>query len=150
MRLARQFGFTLIETILVIGIVALLSAVLAPMLTPSPNTQLRSNGSELMSALRETRLHAMRSRSSAALEVNTQSRTFRLPGKAQASTLKGEMEIQLTTAEQELTGTDSGGIRFFADGSSTGGRITLSNQKLIQHIDVEWLTGRLRLQEESP
>lgn len=137
-------GFTLIETLMVIGLIALLAAVLAPSMIPTPNNQLRAASAELMSALRETRLHAMRTRKSAALFVDTELRSYRVPGRG-SRPLDGEYKIQLTTARKEMSGENSGGIRFFPDGSSTGGRITLSNDSLIQHADVGWLTGRVRL-----
>lgn len=145
-----QAGFTLVETLIAIGIIALLSAVLAPSMIPTPNNELRANAGILMSGLRETRLYAMRHRRDAAMEVDTAQNTVKLPDRATPRVLKGEFKLKLTTAESELTGEDSGGIRFYPDGSSTGGRITLSNGGLTQHVDIAWLTGRVRLLEEQP
>ncbi len=34
-------------------------------------------------------------------------------------------------------------IRFFPDGSSTGGRITLAKDRQQYHVSVDWLTGRI-------
>mgnify|MGYP001546228088 CR=1 FL=1 len=146
----QQGGFTLIETLMVIALVALLAAVIAPNMIPTPNNQLRANASELKSALRETRLHAMRMRKSAALLVDTANKSYQLPNKTQTQALSGELKVQLTTAQKELVDDDSGYIRFYPDGSSTGGRITLSNDDLIQHVDIAWLTGRVRLLENTP
>ncbi len=42
-----------------------------------------------------------------------------------------------------------GGIRFYPDGSSTGGRVTLSLEGLQMRVDVEWLTGRVRITEDD-
>ena len=146
----RQHGFTLIETLVVVVIIALLAAVMAPNMISTPNTRLRADASELINALRETRLHAMRTRQPAVLQVNTRELFYRLPGKHKVQQLDDELTLQLTTAESELTGDEQGGIRFFADGSSTGGRITLSNGSLVQHVDVEWLTGKVRLLDGQP
>ena len=57
------------------------------------------------------------------------------------------MTLQLTTAETELTGTNSGGIRFFADGSSTGGHISVLQGQREWRINVAWLTGDIALDE---
>ena len=43
-----------------------------------------------------------------------------------------------------------GAIRFFPDGSSTGGRITLSTDRLAYLVDVDWLTGKIHLLEADP
>lgn len=145
----RQAGFTLIETLMVIALIALLAAVLAPSMIPTPNNQLRANVAELISALRAARLHAMRSREAAALQIDTEQKTFQPPGSS-SKALNGDFNIQLTTVQSELTDGSRGAIRFFPDGSSTGGRITLSNGNLIQHVDVAWLTGRVRLLKDTP
>lgn len=141
-------GFTLLETLVVITIVALIAAVMAPSLISTPNTQLRSAAQELVSALRDTRLQALRTRGEAALALDTSTRLYQVPGTSQPRQLDSSLQLQLTTAEREMTGSDSGNIRFYADGSSTGGRITVSNGKLVQHVDVEWLTGRVRLRDD--
>ena len=146
----RQAGFTLIETLMVIALIALLAAVLAPSMIPTPNNQLRANAAELISALRAARLHAMRSREAAALQIDTEQKTYQQPGGTSSKALNGDFNIQLTTVQSELTDGSRGAIRFFPDGSSTGGRITLSNGNLTQHVDVAWLTGRVRLLKDTP
>lgn len=145
----RQAGFTLVEMLMVVGLIALLAAVLAPSMIPTPNNQLRSNAADLMGALRATRLHAMQSRHDAALQVNTEERSYQRPDEENPKKLDGDFKIQLTTARNELTDAETGAIRFFPDGSSTGGRITLSNGNMTRHVDIGWLTGRIRLLEES-
>ena len=42
---------------------------------------------------------------------------------------------------------DTGAIRFFPDGSSTGGRVTLMVGERSYAVDVDWLTGRVRVLE---
>jgi general secretion pathway protein H len=39
-------------------------------------------------------------------------------------------------------------IRFFADGSSTGGRITLEREHAAWKIDINWLTGQIELESK--
>ena len=56
-------------------------------------------------------------------------------------------DVRLTTAEQEVTGGNSGGIRFFADGSSTGGHISVLMDRREWRINVAWLTGDIALEE---
>jgi general secretion pathway protein H len=47
----------------------------------------------------------------------------------------GAREVQPSPGE--------GGIAFFADGASTGGRIRLSAKQAVRDIDVAWLTGEV-------
>jgi len=55
--------------------------------------------------------------------------------------------------EEEQRGAREAAIRFFPDGSATGGRISLGTQDAGWRVDVRWLTGEVsvaRLQEVSP
>ena len=38
-----------------------------------------------------------------------------------------------------------GAIRFYPDGSSTGGRITVASGERKYLVDVDWLTGRVSI-----
>jgi type II secretory pathway pseudopilin PulG len=48
-------GLTLLETLIVLSILAMVAALLAPVVLPSASSQLKHNTSLLLSALRETR-----------------------------------------------------------------------------------------------
>jgi general secretion pathway protein H len=39
----------------------------------------------------------------------------------------------------------AGSVRFYPDGSSTGGRIILSRSGSGYQVGVQWLTGRIRM-----
>ncbi|MCK7491838.1 MAG: hypothetical protein MZW92_09370 [Comamonadaceae bacterium] len=43
----------------------------------------------------------------------------------------------------------TGNIRFFPDGSSTGGAITVSGPKLAYRVNVDWLTGAIAIVEQD-
>lgn len=144
----RQRGFTLLETLVVIAIVAMLAAVMAPNLVSTPNTRLRAAATELVSAVRATRLHALRSRTTAELEIQTRPPAYRTPDRSTLVALDPELQLQLTAAQGDIRGDSRGAIRFFPDGSSAGGRISLGNGTLLQHIDIEWLTGRAQVREQ--
>lgn len=146
-RPARAQGFTLIEVIISLVIIALLSAVMAPNLISTPNTRLRAAGAELVAGMRDTRLQALRTRSPQALLITVDPPSYQVPGAA-ARQLDEDLQLQLTLAESDILDEGQGALSFFPDGSSKGGRISLGNGGLIQHIDVEWLTGRVRVLEE--
>ena len=57
---------------------------------------------------------------------------------------------ELITARTERVTAERGRIRFFPEGSSTGGRLTVSNGRESQSVDVDWLTGRVSLGQGAP
>lgn len=50
------------------------------------------------------------------------------------------IDLRFVTARKERIGSSIGQIRFFADGSSTGGRIVLEQGGQLSVIEVDWLT----------
>jgi general secretion pathway protein H len=61
--------------------------------------------------------------------------------------LAQQLELKLFTAQSDLVNDNVGAIRFFADGGSNGGRITLASGERKFNVDVDWLTGRVAILE---
>ena len=61
--------------------------------------------------------------------------------------VEGSIGISLVTASSELEG-QQGAIRFFPDGTSTGGRVRLSEDTRTKEIVVQWLTGHVKIRED--
>jgi general secretion pathway protein H len=80
------------------------------------------------------------------LMLNLDSNSYTAPGKS-AVKLPDNMTLQMETAAQEVTSGNSGGIRFFPDGSSTGGHISVLQDRREWRINVAWLTGDIALDE---
>ena len=55
------------------------------------------------------------------------------------------MELKLFTAQKDLVDDKVGSIRFYPDGGSNGGRITLGSGDRKYEVDVDWLTGRVAI-----
>ena len=146
---AIQRGFTLLETLITLVLIAVLLAVAVPSLIPSPGVELRAAARIVATALRQARLEAQQKHTPVALQVDVEARTLRLEGKSKTRQLPETIALEITAAEQEMETDDIGGIRFFPDGSSTGGRVTLGLEGLSTRVDVEWLTGRVRVTEDD-
>lgn len=138
-------GFTLIELLVVLVIVALVAAVTLPNLRSSPAVTLKTAADQVAAALRQARVDAMNKGQTLALLVDTRARTLQVEHQPQARALPDELGITLDTAQREMLTPDRGGIRFWPDGSATGGRVTLSKANIQIRVDVEWLTGRVRI-----
>jgi general secretion pathway protein H len=53
--------------------------------------------------------------------------------------------MKLFTAQSDIVDEHVGAIRFYPDGGSTGGRVTLSAGERKFDVDVDWLTGRVAI-----
>ncbi len=80
--------------------------------------------------------------------VDADARTWQAAGR-EPETLPEGLDVTLTTARSELTGENAGGIRFYPDGASTGGSVTLSVDQREWHITVGWLTGEISQEREE-
>ena len=83
----------------------------------------------------------------AELTIDLTKRQFRLPADARVRALPHDATLTLLTARSQVESEDRGSIRFFPDGSSSGGRVTVANDRLAFVVDVDWFTGKVRLIE---
>ncbi|HJT97727.1 MAG TPA: GspH/FimT family pseudopilin [Rhodanobacteraceae bacterium] len=143
----RPRGFTLIELIAIIVLLAIVLATATFSFTKSLHSaKIRAASRDLVAALRYTRGQAIVKGQQEVLLLNLDDNSYRAPGKAPIK-LPKDMTLRLTTAESEVTGGNTGGIRFFADGSSTGGHISVLMDRREWRINVGWLTGEVELDE---
>ena len=146
----RRQGFTLVEVLVVLTLLVTLSAILAPVLLPSPARVLRTAASEVATGLRETRRLARTEQQRRRFTIDTERRQFGIEGHSQGRQLPHDISVELTTARSLQVDDSRGGIDFFPDGSSTGGRVALGSEGREMHVDIEWLTGRIRVAEVAP
>lgn len=144
-RTSRARGFSLVELLIVLTLVVTLTAMLAPMLLPSPGRTLREAASDIATTLRETRRDAQARQARARFVMDTEAGLYGLQPAGRMRDLPEGVTAQLTTAESLLMGDTGGAIEFFPDGSSTGGRVVLGLADQAVQIDIEWLTGRIRV-----
>ena len=149
MRRAQQGGFTLIELVAVVVLLGIALSVVSLVFSKSMNSaQIEAASRDLVAALRYTRGQAIVHSRQAALDIDLQNKTYQAPGKAIVH-LPRQMRMTLLTAETEQTGSTSGRIRFFPDGASTGGHISVFMGQREWRINVSWLTGQVERQEVS-
>ncbi|GIX32843.1 MAG: general secretion pathway protein GspH [Lysobacterales bacterium] len=142
-------GFTLIELTAVLMLVAIGFAALSYGLTAQlENQRVKAAARELVAALRQTRAQAILKGESQALELDLRERSYRVPGREPVSLPEG-MELRMLTARSEQIDRERGRIRFYRDGSSTGGNIGLIKGQREWRIEVAWLTGEVVLRERE-
>ncbi|HMQ12137.1 MAG TPA: GspH/FimT family pseudopilin, partial [Candidatus Competibacter phosphatis] len=136
---AGQHGFTLLEILIVLVIGVLLVALVPPLLSGmSGATELRGAARQLAAGLRNARNEAVTRQQEAVLTLDLERRRFGVTGDPREIALPESVALKLYTAQSELLDSATGGIRFFPDGSSTGGAITVSGPKLAYRVNVDW------------
>jgi len=142
----KAAGFTLLEIIIVLVIGAVLyTLILGVPMRGATSADLKSAARALASGLRQAQTTAMATRHDASLVLDLDARQFTIGNETQPRKLPEGIELKLDTADSEVTGERRGGIRFYPDGSSTGGRITVSAGERKYLVDVDWLTGRVSI-----
>ena len=112
-----------------------------------PGAALDSGTRLILSGLREARSKAVALNRAVPLVLSGAADGFTIGVSGPGRALPKNLEITLFTATTEVSGSRQGAIRFFPDGSSTGGRLELSGKGGKRGIAVDWLTGRIRLEE---
>lgn len=133
--------------IVVLLIVATMAALLGTSVVGRlESVKVATAARDLTAALRYTRSQAILHREEKFLEVNLEKRSYLAPGRADIE-LPDSIELKLLTARSEVSDDKTGRIRFFADGGSTGGRVTLISGGREWKVKVSWLTGEIELDD---
>lgn len=141
-------GFTLLELIVVLFIVVLgFSAIGINLSSGNDSTELKVAARDIVSALRFARGQALISHQETTLTLDLAENSYTVSGRDKIYPIPKTIDVTVVTAQSELSGKGLGNIRFFADGSSTGGRITLELGKAAWQIDINWLTGQIELDD---
>ena len=143
-RTNRHRGFTLVEMLVVITIIAILALAVTfaiPLLSGrSDGLRLQTASSELAAALRVTRSAAIMRRTAMALLLDVDHRKFSSAVVSPRS-FAPDIQAKLAFASGIQSTVSDGGFKFFPDGSSTGGNVTLSLRGKQTKLCVDWLTG---------
>ena len=130
---------------------ALLTSLAAPQFQRVfPRFELASAGRGLQEDLRSLRNRAIHFNKETFLELDVESGLYRLGPEGAERSLPEGIRLTLVAARSEQIDPDVARIRFFPDGSSTGGRITLERDNARMTIAVDWFDGRaLEVDEET-
>ncbi|MEM9704503.1 MAG: GspH/FimT family pseudopilin [Pseudomonadota bacterium] len=141
-------GFSLLEVIAALAIAAALVLVAGVSFRPGPSPR------EVKSVARETAAALRRTRASAIAKGQYKDFIFDLSGREYRYDMKttrvnAALKIEATVADTvqytgEGAGDDTAVIRFFPNGSSTGGVLSFQSGNASESIRVDWATGRVR------
>ena len=143
---AGEGGFTLIEVVCVLAIVALLAAILLPEIPRGTSrSRLEAYALGIATVLKTDRNIAIRRHAAIATEIDAIGRSVR--SGASARTIRVPTDVQFDAALARRCNQREAGstIVFFASGMSCGGVIALTRLGAGFQIRVNWLTGGVEI-----
>lgn len=136
-------GLTLIETMVALAVMGFILTLALPMISRGQGrAELRSAADTVSGALRGVRSRAIAQNHEEVFLVDTDRAQYHAAG-AEPVSLPRNVKVMLFTTTQEQISVGIGAIRFYSDGSSTGGGVSLIKGDVRYDILVNWLTGRV-------
>lgn len=141
-------GFTLIEMLVVMAILAMVVVLLTPMLRIGrTGAELRAASNEMLSAMRTTRSLAIARNRTMALVLDPAHERYGEPARDHA--LPRGMTVSWKNLWPVAGHADLGAIYFFPDGSASGGEIDLATGGATGVVVVDWFSGMASVHERA-
>jgi general secretion pathway protein H len=143
-------GFTLLEIVCVLAIIAILAAILLPSIPHGTSrTRLEGYAIEIATLLRADHDAAMWRRRPVATAVDALTRSVRSGATGEMVNMPEDVHFEAMLAARCNQHAAGHTIEFFASGMSCGGTIRLSRPGLAYDIRANWLTGGIEVVRAS-
>jgi len=142
-----EAGFTIIEMMVVLAIMAMAMTIAPTIVSGLAGGRLRAATDELAAELRGARGQALRRHALVEVTLDLRKPGYSLAGNQQFRPLP-EVVDAIDVAPAALV--QPGGVarlRFMPDGTADAARISLRHGTTAKSIAVDWLTGRVRLDD---
>lgn len=141
-------GFTLVELLVVLVVIGLvMAAVPMALQRGAPGLEARLAAREVAAVLRGARSEAILEGREVAVAFDTDAGAYAIDDSEDWRALPERVRLQVETARSEVRDDAVAGVRFFADGSATGGRISVMREAHSYHVMLDWLTGQVSIIE---
>jgi general secretion pathway protein H len=139
-------GFTLLEMVCVLAVIAMLAAVLLPLIPrQTSRSRLEAYAVQTATLLKADRSAAIRRRSDVATLVDATTRSIHSGATAAMISIPEDVHFDALLPQTCRQRAALSTISFFADGMSCGGTIALSRLDTGYEVRVNWLTGRIEI-----
>ena len=152
-RTCRAAGFTLLELLVVLTIAGMLIALVPPVISAAgPGARLKVATRDFVLTLRQARYLAITRSEETDVVIATDPPQYVVAG-SNLSKLSGNIDLdvrvgafvaatQLSTFADALP-RDKFTLRFYPDGSASGGEIKISQGRSAYLVDIDWLLGSI-------
>ena len=141
-------GYSLVELLTVLAILALLTALTGVYLKGRDKPfALRVAALDLASCLRLARASAIAQNKERVVAIDLDRRSYACPGKS--GLFPPGSRLLFRTAASEYLKDKTALLRFFGDGSATGGYVFMEEHGQIWAVRVNWLTGSVEVARET-
>jgi general secretion pathway protein H len=143
-------GFTLLEMVCVLGLIAMMAAVLLPFIPHNTSrSRLQAYALQAATLLKADRNAAIRRGADVATLVDAGTRSIRSGASADMIRIPDDVRFEALLPQICNRHATLSTISFFASGMSCGGTIALTRLDAGYEIRVNWLTGRIEIVSRS-
>jgi general secretion pathway protein H len=143
---ASQRGFTLLEMVCVLALIAMMAAVLLPFIPhQTSRSRLQAYALQAAALLKADRNAAIRRGVDVATLVDARGRSIRSGASADMIIIPDDVRFEALLPQTCNRRQALSTISFFASGMSCGGTIALTRLDAGYEVRVNWLTGRIEI-----
>jgi general secretion pathway protein H len=135
----RSAGFTLLEVVAVMAIIALTASLSITAINGTGRVQLKAVAMRTATLLRHERLSAILTGQVREVSLDGRSRSF-VSDSGETVAIPRDVVLDLLGTDEVWSGRRAV-VRFYPDGASTGAALKLSREKAGYDIRVNWYTG---------
>ena len=148
---AREAGFTLIEAVAVLAIIALMSALALPRI-PHATTRpmLEAYSMQVAALLKADRVAAVRRRVRVDTALSTADRSVTSGSGAGRLQLPADVAFDAIVAQTCAGRSNGAAIGFLPSGMSCGGTVALARPGVAFQVKVNWYTGGVEIVAADP
>jgi general secretion pathway protein H len=143
---SAEHGFTLLEMVCVLALIAMLAAVLLPFIPrDTSRSRLQAYALQAATLLKADRTAAIRRQTDVTTLVDAGMRSIRSGSTADVIRIPDDVHFDALLPQTCNQRAVFSTISFFANGMSCGGTIALSRLDMGYEVRVNWLTGRIEI-----